>query len=89
MSDALFQGLILSLAQAEVPEDATPFETAAMASRAADRFLPQTKDSKVQSRMASGGETMFIVKHWPRHKTELCAERRWMKLANKKKRRKK
>ena len=31
---------------------------------------------------------MFIVKHWPKHKTEICAERRWLKVGHTKPKRK-
>lgn len=89
MSDLLFKGLMLSIAQAEVPDDATRFETETIAADAAHRFLRVTKTWRIEEWMMAGGEKMFVVKHWPRHKMELCAERRWMKLNNTKKRRKK
>ena len=79
---------ILSCNQAVTPEEATMYETAAAATREAEELLPVSKAWRVDG-FQSGGETLCIVKHWPRHKTEICAERRWLKIAETKPRRKK
>ena len=73
--------------QAITPEDATMFETAKMAEQDAEDLVPRNRAWRVDQ-FAHRGEPMFIVKHWPKHKTEICAERRWLKVGNTKPKRK-
>ena len=82
------KGALFSSVQAATPEDATHFETIAEATKMADQLIPSNRKWKVDAAL-HGGETRCVVKHWPRHKTELCAERRWLKVATKKKGKKK
>ena len=73
--------------QAITPEDATMFETVAEATKTGDEVMPRNRQWRVDP-FAHRGEPMFIVKHWPKHKTEICAERRWLKVGHTKPKRK-
>lgn len=76
--------MIFSANQAATPEEASLFETPAQAIAAAERVMPRTKTWKVDA-VQVRGETLVTVKHWPKGSNELCADRRWLKIGTKRK----
>lgn len=76
--------MIYGANQAVTPEEATIFETVEQALKAADRVMPKTKTWRTDA-VKIRGETLVTIKHWPKGSTELCAERRWLKTGNKRK----
>lgn len=70
---------ILGSRQAMTPEEATMFETAHEAAKTADAILSKSRSWRVDGFM-NKGEAMCVIKHWPSNKTEICAERRWLKV---------
>lgn len=76
--------MIFGANQAEVPERATLFETVEQATKAADKVMPRTRLWKTEAVQVKG-ETLVVVRHWPRGGSEISSDRRWLRIGYKRK----